>query len=186
MAKRWAAVVGYEGIYEVSRDGKVRSLDREMERGSKWGGIVVHRFKGRTLRGWKMNGDYRYVGLRSRDGKSMKTIGVHCLVLEAFVGPCPKGMECRHLDGNPSNNRLNNLAWGTPKENMADRKLHGRGAEGSKSARAKLTEENIPDIRRIIASGKRGVMTVAAKKYGVDVATIRDIRDGKTWRHVPV
>ena len=50
---------------------------------------------------------------------------VHRLVLEAFVGPCPPGMETRHLNGNPKDNRLVNLAWGTPSENSQDTKDHG-------------------------------------------------------------
>jgi len=51
---------------------------------------------------------------------------VHTLVLEHFIGPCPDGMECRHLDGNPRNNRLENLKWGTRQENAADTQRHGR------------------------------------------------------------
>jgi hypothetical protein len=53
---------------------------------------------------------------------------VHRLVLEAFVGPCPEGMECRHLDGDPANNRLENLRWGTHRENAADQVRHGTAA----------------------------------------------------------
>jgi HNH endonuclease len=57
---------------------------------------------------------------------------VHRLVLEAFVGPCPTGLECRHLDGDPSNNRLDNLRWGTRLENVADTIRHGRRRTSSK------------------------------------------------------
>jgi HNH endonuclease len=54
-----------------------------------------------------------------------KRFRLHSLVLECFVGPRPPGMECRHLDGNPSNNALENLAWGTRSENRADQVRHG-------------------------------------------------------------
>src|SRR5262249_28995701 len=51
----------------------------------------------------------------------------HRLKLEAFRGPCPSEMECRHLDSNPLNNKLENLVWGMPAENLADRRAMGRG-----------------------------------------------------------
>ncbi len=69
---------------------------------------------------------YKIVGLRSPDNPgTKKQVYVHQLVLGAFVGPCPIGMECRHLDGNPSNNFLSNLRWGTHLENMEDMRRHG-------------------------------------------------------------
>lgn len=55
---------------------------------------------------------------------------LHRLVLETFIGPCPKGMECRHLDGNPENNNIKNLCWGTHSENMKDMFKHGRSNKG--------------------------------------------------------
>jgi hypothetical protein len=58
---------------------------------------------------------------------------VHALILEAFVGPCPPGLECRHLDGNPANNRLDNLIWGTRIENQDDRRRHGIIGKGLKT-----------------------------------------------------
>jgi hypothetical protein len=60
---------------------------------------------------------------------------VHTLVLEAFVGPRPDGMVTRHLDGDPSNNRLSNIAYGTPRENSLDRVRHGRGSKPGKFCR---------------------------------------------------
>lgn len=61
------------------------------------------------------------------------TRSVHQLVLEAFVGPCPPGMQCRHFpDRNPANNHLSNLQWGTPKQNAADRVIHGTNGNGRK------------------------------------------------------
>lgn len=69
---------------------------------------------------------YRYVNLTPAEGGKYRTFRVHRLVLLAFVGPCPEGMEARHEDGDPSNNRLDNLAWGTPAENRADNRRLGR------------------------------------------------------------
>jgi hypothetical protein len=91
----------------------------------------------------KPNGKYREVHLR-KDGEQFVR-PVNCYVLEAFVGPCPSGMECRHLDGDVNNNNLQNLVWGTHLQNMRDSIKHGTFSHGSKHAAA------------IMASVKRGV-----------------------------
>lgn len=111
-AEEWRPIPGYEGIYEVSDQGRVRSLDR------------VRHLGGRRLRGQDIkpssNGRGRLqVGLR-RDGQS-RALQVHRLVLAAFVGPCPDGMQACHWDDDPSNNTLANLRWDTPSANMLDR-----------------------------------------------------------------
>jgi hypothetical protein len=96
-------------------------------------------------------------------------------------------MECRHLDGNPANNRLENLAWGTDKENGQDRIRHGRksGGRGESNGRALLTEDIVRQIRRE-APGLRkyGRATSLAKKFGVSPSAIRFVLDGKNWSHV--
>jgi len=69
--------------------------------------------------------------LRVNTGRGKEDI--HALVLEAFVGPRPSGMHCRHLDGNPHNNAIDNLKWGTVQENQVDRERHGTGNQGSRN-----------------------------------------------------
>jgi hypothetical protein len=112
MNERWRPVVGYEGLYEVSDRGRVRSL-----RFGRWG------TRHRMLRGWTHDG-YRYVELSRRPGST--AMRVHCLVLEAFIGPRPPGLYGCHNDGNPGNNELGNLRWDTPTSNLFDRVKHGR------------------------------------------------------------
>jgi hypothetical protein len=112
-------VVGYEGHYEVSNDGDIRSLDQWVKRGSNG----LHLLPGRVLRQSARKYGHRYVVLKV--ARVPKHCYVHRAVLDAFVGPCPDGMECRHLDGNAANNKLDNLAWGTPAENRRDIALHG-------------------------------------------------------------
>jgi hypothetical protein len=123
MTERWLPVVGYEGLYEVSDQGRVQSLDRRQVLGAHSRFVpgrilrpqVVYDSKGRNPRS--------QFTLR-KDGKS-RTFRVHTLVLTAFVGPRPDGMLCRHWpDPDTSNNRLENLSWGTPAENMQDRLAH--------------------------------------------------------------
>lgn len=119
--ERWLPVVGYEGLYEVSDHGCVRSLDRVTERN----GRPYHQ-RGRILKPWRtppMN--YQAVVLYA-DGR-IRRARVHVLVAESFIGPKPHDatMVC-HGDGNHDNNHPSNLRWGTQSDNMADMSSHGR------------------------------------------------------------
>jgi len=114
-SERWLPVVGYEGEYEVSSLGRVMSLDRITQKGRKW--------RGRMMTPAPMPRGYLVVTLWG-DGKQ-RTRTIHRLVLAAFVGPAPKGAETLHGDGDPANNRLENLQWGTHAENQADQLRHG-------------------------------------------------------------
>lgn len=114
MSERWLPVPGYEGLYEVSDQGRVRSIDC-LDR-------LGRRRKGR-VRVLTRDGYYLKVSL-SRDGK-LKSFWVHALVLTAFVGPRPEGMECCHGPGGPLDNRLENLRWDTPSANSYDTVSHG-------------------------------------------------------------
>ena len=115
-AETWKPIPGYPA-YEVSEiTGRVRSVAREAH--------------GRTYRSVVLatrvsNSGYELVGLRNAKGER-ETRTVHTLVLLAFVGPCPPGQEARHLNGDPLDNRLENLAWGTKEENEQDKFAHGR------------------------------------------------------------
>lgn len=120
--ERWRAIPGWEGLYEVSDLGRVRSLDHQGRRQFHRGRILKELVVTRT--------GYRGVGLH-RDG-SVEQAYVHELVLRAFVGPRPEGFQTRHLNGQNTDNRLANLKYGTPVENAADKVLHG-------TARTRLT-----------------------------------------------
>lgn len=108
---------------------------------------------------------------------------LHHLVLEAFVGPRPPGMECRHLDGNPGNNRVTNLKWDTHTENMRDKKRHGTGIEGSKHKLAKLTEAAVRAARTHYATGNVTVQQLA-DTHGVSLSAMWFAIKRKTWAHV--
>lgn len=117
----WRPVVGWEGLYEVSNDGQVRSVDRTLVARD---GKTYH-YKGKVLKQVQnaAAGGHMHVYLTRNSKKT--TAKVHQLVLEAFIGPRPKGKITRHVDGDPTNNRLTNLVWGTHAENTADTLRHG-------------------------------------------------------------
>ena len=109
--ENWRAAIGFEGRYEVSDLGRVRSLPRPRVRAA------------RLLAANPGDNGYPIVSLR-RDGQGHSR-RVHVLVAEAFIGPRPPGQVIRHLDGDSLNNSLTNLAYGTPSENIKDQVRHG-------------------------------------------------------------
>jgi hypothetical protein len=111
MAATWKPVPGCPG-YEASDEGQVRSIDRAGPGGRTYLGTV--------LATRVSNSGYQLVDLRDAQG-ARRTRTVHRVVLEAFRGPCPPGLECRHLNDEPADNRLANLAWGTKTENAQDK-----------------------------------------------------------------
>ena len=108
-----------------------------------------------------------------------RRIGVHRVVLRAFAGRCPVGMQARHLDGNPENNRADNLRWGTRRENQADRVRHGTHQFGERNPNAKLTQRHA-ELTRELAS--LGVPRAAiAELLGCAVSTVGAIVRAETW-----
>ena len=130
MTERWKPVVGYEGHYEVSDHGRVRSLDREVEASNQYG-PVVKKYKGRALKP-KANTNGRLQVNLWRDGKGT-WLQVHRLMLEAFRGSCPPGHEACHWDDDPTNNKLDNLRWDTRSSNMLDRVRNGLDHNSNKT-----------------------------------------------------
>jgi hypothetical protein len=111
-----------------------------------------------------------------------KSYYVHRLVLEAFVGKRPDGMECCHKDGNQLNNSLDNLRWGTRQENIAERDRSGTTQKGSRHYMAKVNDDKVREIRRMHASGLS--QTAIASVFGVTQVTVGHIVTLKTWKHV--
>jgi hypothetical protein len=186
--ERWSVVEGFPG-YRVSTHGKVMGPS----------GLLAGSVN--------MTGYLRVAP--KRDGRFHSRL-VHRLVLETFVGPRPEGWQCRHLDANKLNNRLDNLCWGTPQENMDDAVRHGTVARGdaagprkwsekrprgdkpparrieglrrgSKNGHARLTESDIPVIRE---RARSETYIAIAADYGVTPENIYMVVRRKTWRHV--
>lgn len=111
-----------------------------------------------------------------------RTLLVHRLVLEAFVGPCPEGLECCHEDGDPMNNTVGNLRWGTRESNYADSVRHGTRPLGERHALAKLTDDIVRKARLDHAGGTS--LGRLSREHGVSLQSMSAAVRRKTWKHV--
>lgn len=168
----WKPVPGYEGLYEASDLGRIRSLDR-FRSGP---GGTPRLYRGRILRPCKSRLDYVTVHLWK--DQLRKVVGIHRLVLSAHVRLPLPGEEANHLNFDPSDNRLANLEWVSAKQNC-----HHIGAAGRRYGPQKLTAPMVSEIRRRLAGGESTASLAAA--FGVVRQTIRDIALRTTWSREP-
>lgn len=173
--EHWLPVVGFEGLYEVSDFGRVRSLDRTVVTSN-----GPRQYRGRLLKSYINKGTrgYPFVGL-SRPGLNA-SYPVHILVLTAHAGPCPAGQEARHGPAGKADASLENLCWGTRAQNVGpDRVRDGQSNRGERQGRHKLTETQVLEIRRRRAAGEE--LRPLAEEFGVSVQTISGIGLGNGW-----
>jgi hypothetical protein len=173
--EEWTWVIGRKGKYKVSTFGRVRSVPRYCR--IRNGGI--RKVKGCILKPGK--GDYLFVGLANGNNTNDR-VNVHILVLEAFIGPCPEGMEARHLDGNSYNPKLSNLKWGTPVQNARDRVTHGTIVRGIKIKHSKLSPRKVHKIRRMLRKGMS--QWDVGQVFGIHQVTVSEIHRKKIWKHI--
>lgn len=166
----WRPVRGYEGRYEVSDAGQVRSLvtDRILR-------------PGLTSRG--------YPSVVLYDGsspKSPQSYTVHTLVCAAFIGPRISGLTVNHIDGDKTNNAVSNLELVTMQENCLHAVRTGLTVvPDGRKLNGKLTEKNVRMIRRIYATpAKRGTQKKLARRFGVDPKVIQDVAHGRSYRDI--
>lgn len=174
--EQWKPIPGYEGLYEVSDLGRVRSFDRLVTRRNNGGAVSSQLHKGRMLAQTKDRKGYLYVTLQTQSGR--KRWYVAQLVLHVFVG-ASNGLLALHSNGLQTDNKLSNLRYGTHKDNSADAQLHGTVAKGERQGGAKLTDAAVKDIRQSALSN-----AALAKQYGVGYRHIWRVRRGELWRHV--
>ncbi len=170
--------------YRVGSDGSVWSAWKKTPggRGSGQGhGIYVVSDTWKRARIKLITGQYPMVSLKKVDGKR-RVYPLHRVVLWAFAGPKPKGMVCRHLDGDPHNNCADNLSWVTHQQNVNDTAAHGRLRIGERHPQARLTEVDVVSIRQRGAEGY--TLDEIAEEFGVGRSNIGLIIQRKTWRHV--
>lgn len=165
MREIWKPVVGAEGRYEVSNLGRVRSVSHRV--------LCCHgayrMSHGKILRPGKMNRfGHVTVHLGRKKGQGSKC--VHALVLEAFVGPRPKGFDACHRNGEGGDNRLENLRWATRSENNRDITRQGKRL---------VTLEQAQEIRRRRAKGETGASL--AKEFGISQGRVSCIYTGRGY-----
>lgn len=167
----WKPVPGFEGQYEVSDMGRVRSLGRFVEhRASHKAAAYTHFREGRTLRPGTMNAQGHVSVSLGRHNSHC----VHSIVMSAFfVGPLQPGQEVRHLDGDGAHNERFNLAYGSRSENNRDITRHDK---------RKLTVAEVKEARSCHASGETG--RSLARRFGVCETNMSYILRGKYYAHV--
>jgi hypothetical protein len=172
----WKAIPGYPG-YEVSDHGRVRSYWR----------------KGHYSISSKLTDSVQkimnltpcpsgHLHLRLCRNNKALTMRVHRLVLLAFIGPCPDGMQACHNDGNPSNNYLNNLRWDTQSSNQLDSLKHGTKPLGMNHKNSKLTDKDIKEIRRLFDEGFP--RTSISFAFNICVRLVYRIANREVWVHI--
>ncbi len=137
-----------------------------------------------------VNGRPAQIKVTTKIGNKVVARAVHRLVLEAFVGPCPPGMEGCHNNGDPWDNQLSNLRWDTHKNNMADAMSHGTfvlppppvgntHSRGEKNVKAKLSATEVAEIKRRLLSGERPCNVARTSPASIDM--VAKIKAGRSW-----
>jgi hypothetical protein len=167
MVEIWKDVVGYESIYEISNFGNVKSFKYGKE-------------KIRKLR----NDKDGYLLINLCKDKKVKTFKIHRLVAQAFIPNPDNKPQINHIDGNKSNNKVDNLEWVTNKENSkhAVEKLL-RNTKGENHHNVKLRNYQVLNIRKKYATGKYKRKDIA-DEYQVSITLIGFIINRKIWKHI--
>ena len=164
--------------YVASLDGAIWSnwtttgKGKGYKLGSQW-----HKLKGSPRRS---DGRLRYA-VRGNAGQYRRVYG-SVLVLEAFVGQRPAGMEACHNNGKCTDDSKGNLRWDTPESNKADTLIHGTRARGIRIHTAKLNEASVRNIRELSGNGMAN--THLARMFGVSTTMIIHVKKRRHWKHV--
>ena len=175
----WKDIKGYEGEYQVSNKGNVRSLDRICKRIDRYGNETEYKYKGKILSKNDNGNGYLTVKIK-RNGKRFY---VHRLVAEAFLENKENLKEVNHKDNNRSNNVIDNLEWVSRQQNIEHCLKQGRNARGERNKKSKLKEEDVLKIREMIEEGFLTQREIG-EKFGVQQPIISSISLRKKWKHI--
>lgn len=175
--EEWRSIPGFPG-YEASSLGRIRSLDRVVKQKNRWGQVIERRQQGRILSPRITSAGYSRVN-PCVNGR-VTYAQLHRLVCAAFHGE-RVGLMAAHNDGNPSNNRPENLRWATAKENAQDKKLHGTDAGGTRNPNCVIGEAEV----RLIRARADEPSPVLAREFGISESQVLNIIHGRSWSHLP-
>lgn len=165
----WRNIEGYDGIYQVSNLGRVKSFHRKTP-------IILK----------PMFSHKGYLRVELHYDTTCELRSIHRLVMETF-NPNDEGLQINHIDGDKTNNRLDNLEWCSGSENVRHAFACGLRTPkyGEEHWNCKLTNEDVKEIKRVYIKGSRTFGSYAlAKQYGVDASAIQKIVNGKFRRNV--
>lgn len=167
--EEWRAIPGYEGLYEVSNIGRIRSLNYNRSRETK---VMSHA------------GSSRYAGVKLSRGGSIYRCLIHVQVAAAFIGPKPDGMQVNHKNGDSFDNRVENLEYVTPSENSLHAFRLGlrKPTYGQINGMCKLTPQDVREIRQLLIQGLKP--KDVALRFNIDRQTACDIGSRKRWAHL--
>jgi hypothetical protein len=149
--------------YEVSNLGNVRK-------------------KSYTLNPMVDKNGYKFIHCWIPKDQTSRRLSIHTMVADAFHGKRPDGLQIRHLNGNPSDNRSCNLKYGTASENAKDKIIHGTGPIGERSPKAVLKENDVKRIRELAKNGLSA--REIRKEINASISAISNVIKGKTWKHL--
>ena len=174
--------ISYEGYYKVSNYGRIRRT-KTFTYWTKFGRASKLIVKKEGIVNSTINVGYLRVNLNV--GKGPKECRIHNLVLWAFKGSCPLGMECRHLDDDRLNNHIDNLEWGTHQQNGLDSHRNGKhpSRKGENHPGAKLSEQQVQKIRTLYKTGDF-LQKELGYRFNATPKHINDIICKKTWKHI--
>jgi len=162
----WKDIPGYEGLYEISNFGRVKSK-------------LIRYVNHRILKPHIYVG-YQKVGLSKNKVRITKRVSR--LVLQSFIGDPPNGFEASHLNGIRNDDRLENLVWESPKENTKRKTEHGTQIRGEGHYKTNLKES---DVINIIEMRKKGYKyREISKKYGIGISSVECITNKRNWKHL--
>ena len=175
----WLPIEHYEGVYEVSSYGRVRSLDRVIEKSGNRNSTYLHKIKGRILKPKLTKFGYYEHGLSNGERRNMSYFRINRLVAQAFI-PNPDNLpQVHHKDHDKLNNHVDNLKWVTGSENIKEAitagKHHGGFKKGLKHHRGKLSDEQVLEIRDLIKTKRNYEI---ANIFGISRGHVTDLVKG--------
>lgn len=171
--EEWRDIPEFEGLYQVSSEGNVRSLSHLSSN--------AKRYKGRMLKS-ATGGKQPYAGVRLSNGAIKKHRTVHTLVAEAFLGPRPDGMVINHIDGNKRNNRASNLEYCTFQDNVRHAMRNNLLNRGENVPTSKFTEAQAKEVLALSKQGKK--FSEIAALTGISPRHVRNIAKGECWGYL--